>query len=1347
MSDNDLQLRITELPKLDHFDSNSVLPAVGRSQGTKMTGKVNFREMRSYFDLSNAYETIKDGVDATKLGDTFFVYSDGTKVFANEYQNIGGAATPIQDPKEGVIYYPTRMGIVGSLAAGATVGSFDELRNTRPLKEGVSIYLSSYYKGLNKGGGEFIGYYGKRADDGGMVAGDGNNYYWVRNANFVTPEMFGAYGTPDKDDSAAIEGALNSGLDVQFDGSATYIANRTLVLKSIKWQQFIDGNGAWIKYSDKSRGLINEIDANGVTQRYTKFRSFFNLNLQGPATKNSKWNDVNQCDALCISYGVVENCNFYGWSNALRGFGEAYVNNCFGDDLRTAMFSCYDPGHNEITNSSVGWCSGDAIILKGGSGKAHNVDIVYAGCIDKNNEDGATALPGCIVSCGADGAGSQNIQISNISCQYFGCAGLNIQGDGVTVSGDMNLGSIYEDNFQYANQAAALWIGAKNFTIGNLHFNKVHVGVGINGNCANGSIGKIRIMSKTNLAGSTLFSATDGPNSQITKVIVDAIDFLGASTINNDVYINTDGLYLKSFYIQSLNNLQGGYTVALRKNARIGKMILAATTSASTSPVMLIESDSVIDELEFRRNFGTALVVENNARPAIKRLSFQYKQGIAAPFIIKGDGTMTLNWGDVDMFGPSVARPQIAGKLVMNSYQGPTFRPFDAAVYAGVSVPNRVFQGIEEMRMVGPSKEGDTAYLSGYYLNSTSTLGSGTFIGHIGAAPVADDKGCLIVGNGYWWERIVAGPLDVFMFGAKGDFNVTTQSGTDDSDSFISTIAAAIRLNYRDVLVPAGYNYYLTKTINPGGVGYRGNKGVAIRGGSTANTNIFFNPATNGTACFEILGGSGIHSGREVSGFTIQPVNSKLYTGVGIRYAGCCFVRPANFNIIMKFDIALHLLNDQGPGVFTEYNNFFNWRLHRSHVDVLFEVNGGDNSFHGNSFYESQIQVKTNQNLGDGNTDVGIGIELRGVTAPAYWYDAKVFVDIFGGPGAIGMKLTRANTDHLIGGINGEGDLIFQSTDTSAFELAGDLRSIGKVTWDVAAEPTTGRAAVYIFNNRISNESNFTSPRMNGLSPRLLNPSLADRTDNGSVPAIFRATKLDYDSICNAVIGLANNRHLWGYIPPNGNLQSFVPGAALSFDGTSFTSYSDSFIIGTQNRTFSINGTALFPSTTGSLTLGQSQYRWSSIYLNNFDIDSNGINPVVTNAMSIGSTSKIFKDIYLQNAPTVVSDEKDKDEVSEIPPEVIAAWGKINFSQWKMKTAIDEKGEKARLHVGVIAQDIQKAFQEANLDATDYGILIIEKDEDENEQWMVRMDECLVLEAAYQRSRLDEIEKLLKGKK
>ncbi|UQT03591.1 amylovoran biosynthesis protein [Serratia phage vB_SmaM-Kodama] len=812
MSDNDLQLRITELPKLDHFDSNSVLPAVGRSQGAKMTGKVNFREMRSYFDLSNAYETIKDGVDATKLGDTFFVYSDGTRVFANEYQNIGGAATPVQDPKEGVIYYPTRMGIVGSLAVGATVGSFDELRNTRPLKEGVSIYLSSYYKGLNKGGGEFIGYYGKRADDGGMVAGDGSNYYWVRNTNFVTPEMFGAYGTPDKDDSAAIEGALNSGLDVQFDGSATYIANRTLVLKSIKWQQFIDGNGAWIKYSDKSRGLINEIDANGVTQRYTKFRSFFNLNLQGPATKNSKWNDVNQCDALCISYGVVENCNFYGWSNALRGFGEAYVNNCFGDDLRTAMFSCYDPGYNEITNSSVGWCSGDAIILKGGSGKAHNVDIVYAGCIDKNNEDGATALPGCIVSCGADGAGSQNIQISNISCQYFGCAGLNIQGDGVTVSGDMNLGSIYEDNFQYANQAAALWIGAKNFTIGNLHFNKVHVGVGINGNCANGSIGKIRIMSKTNLAGSTLFSATDGPNSQITKVIVDAIDFLGASTINNDVYINTDGLYLKSFYIQSLNNLQGGYTVSLRKNARIGKMILAATTSASTSPVMLIESDSVIDELEFRRNFGTALVVENNARPVIKRLSFQYKQGVAAPFVIKGDGTMTLNWGDVDMFGPSVARPQIAGKLVMNSYQGPTFRPFDAAVYAGVSYPNRSVDFVEELRMVGPAKEGDQIELKSYVAGKG--IGGGNFIGTLITAP--DDGGMAITGNGYSWLRQVQDKrVNVEHFGAIGDYGRITLKGTDSTVALANAIAAAKRLGYSIFFPCSKINegYYTTKML------------------------------------------------------------------------------------------------------------------------------------------------------------------------------------------------------------------------------------------------------------------------------------------------------------------------------------------------------------------------------------------------------------------------------------------------------------------------------------------------------------------------------------------------------
>lgn len=650
----------------------------------------------------------------------------------------------------------------------------------------------------------------------------------------------------------------------------------------------------------------------------------------------------------------------------------------------------------------------------------------------------------------------------------------------------------------------------------------------------------------------------------------------------------------------------------------------------------------------------------------------------------------------------------------------------------------------ESLRALKPRKEGWRVNLAGYYEGSTK--GSGIFVAKSGNAP--DDNGFIAKSgtSGIYWERQESGDLNPFMFGAKGDFDETTQKGTDDADAFISAVAAGVRLGYRNIVVNSSYKYRLTKTINPGGVGYNGREGCAILGGSTVNTKIFFEPSSLDHACFELVGGSGIHTGKEVSGFIIQPVKSSLFNGTGIRYAGACFIKPRVPNIIMKFNVGLHITNDKATGVFSEFNDFISWRLHFCRKDLLIETNKGDNSFHGNNFQFVQIQVKQGRDTGDGDAIPGIGIEIRGVDKPAYWYNGFLAVHLFGGPGCIGMNLSKANTDNLTGSILCEGDLIFKSEDVSSFELAGSLRSIGKITFDVPNEPTTGNVGVYVFDNRTSNEAVFSSTRLKDMVPKVLPPSWADRTNQGTYPGMFRATKNNVESLCYATMGAAENRHYFGYVPAGGNMQNFIPGAYISYDGGSFVSYAATFFIGNATKSIAFNDSSLSPATTSALGLGQTDYRWSRLYTTNVDIDSNGIVPIPTNTIPIGSASRTFKDIFLQNAPTVVSDKEAKDEVDVIPDKVITAWSNVNFSQWKLKTAIAEKGDGARLHVGVIAQDIAAAFKKEGLDATEYGILIVEVDEEDNELWMVRMEECLILEAALVRRRLDAIESLLKKK-
>ena len=168
------------------------------------------------------------------------------------------------------------------------------------------------------------------------------------------------------------------------------------------------------------------------------------------------------------------------------------------------------------------------------------------------------------------------------------------------------------------------------------------------------------------------------------------------------------------------------------------------------------------------------------------------------------------------------------------------------------------------------------------------------------------------------------------------------------------------------------------------------------------------------------------------------------------------------------------------------------------------------------------------------------------------------------------------------------------------------------------------------------------------------------------------------------------------------------------------------------------------------------------------------ITPQATTTYNLGSASLVWNNIYTQNAVTVVSDRNYKDQIGEIPDEVLDAWATVNYSQWKMNSAIELKGDDdARLHVGIIAQEIKEKFEAAGLDATDYGILIHDKwdevkpvayqppvydpETDEliseevqavegreaGEIWMVRMEECLALEAALMRRELNRMKEAL----
>ena len=96
------------------------------------------------------------------------------------------------------------------------------------------------------------------------------------------------------------------------------------------------------------------------------------------------------------------------------------------------------------------------------------------------------------------------------------------------------------------------------------------------------------------------------------------------------------------------------------------------------------------------------------------------------------------------------------------------------------------------------------------------------------------------------------------------------------------------------------------------------------------------------------------------------------------------------------------------------------------------------------------------------------------------------------------------------------------------------------------------------------------------------------------------------------------------------------------------------------------------------------------------------------NAIDIGHTSYRFDDIYATNGTIQTSDRNEKQDIAELSDAeqrvAVACKGLLRKFRWKDSVA--EKGDEARTHFGIIAQDLQAAFEAESLDAGDYAMFI-----------------------------------------
>lgn len=186
----------------------------------------------------------------------------------------------------------------------------------------------------------------------------------------------------------------------------------------------------------------------------------------------------------------------------------------------------------------------------------------------------------------------------------------------------------------------------------------------------------------------------------------------------------------------------------------------------------------------------------------------------------------------------------------------------------------------------------------------------------------------------------------------------------------------------------------------------------------------------------------------------------------------------------------------------------------------------------------------------------------------------------------------------------------------------------------------------------------------------------------------------------------------------------------------------------------------------------------TQLYFTDYDITcvARSLAPHDDNAIYLGSSSYRWKAVYAATATIQTSDARLKDSIEAPSEALMRAWGKVRFAVFQFKPSIEKKGpESARLHVGVIAQEVAEAFASEGLDASRYGLFCYDEWEDKYEdvkvvdveesfdestgvltpevshverrqtqkagsRYGIRYEEALALECAYQRWRLDQIE-------
>ena len=104
-------------------------------------------------------------------------------------------------------------------------------------------------------------------------------------------------------------------------------------------------------------------------------------------------------------------------------------------------------------------------------------------------------------------------------------------------------------------------------------------------------------------------------------------------------------------------------------------------------------------------------------------------------------------------------------------------------------------------------------------------------------------------------------------------------------------------------------------------------------------------------------------------------------------------------------------------------------------------------------------------------------------------------------------------------------------------------------------------------------------------------------------------------------------------------------------------------------------------------------------------LPTNNTGTIIDNDVDLGDPSFRFDDIFATNGTIQTSDENEKQNIASLTSAEITAATAISklFKTFKWKDKVASKGDNARTHTGVVAQQVQTAMSDAGLDASKYA--------------------------------------------